>query len=236
MCRRYGRHVGRDFSVLGRALAAPARSTFVGLLMDGSRRPAGELAAAAGVTAATASEHLAVLVDAGLVRCEPRGRQRFYALADDSVAAALEQLGHLCPPTPPSSYRRPREARDLARARLCYDHLAGRLGVELLESMQRQAWLSPRDAALTPAGRDALTGLGVAVADLEARTRPVVRTCPDWTERRPHLAGGLGAALAAHFTERAWVRRRDRGRGLDITRAGTEALARVWTLDPAAWT
>jgi DNA-binding transcriptional ArsR family regulator len=228
--------VGRDFSVIGRALAAPARSVFVDLLMDGSRRPAGELAAAAGVSAATASEHLSVLVDAGLVRCDPRGRQRFYSLADGSVATSLEQLGHLCPPTPASSYRRPRDVRDLARARLCYDHLAGRLGVELLESMQRSAWLSAQDARLTPAGRTALAGLGIPVGDVESRSRPVVRTCPDWTERRPHLAGGLGAAVATLFTERAWVRRRDRGRGLDITRDGVEELLRVWSVSTASWT
>ncbi|WP_456789172.1 ArsR/SmtB family transcription factor [Cellulomonas sp. P5_C5] len=225
--------MGRDFSVIGRALAAPARSTFVDLLMDGSRRPAGELAAAAGVSAATASEHLSVLVDAGLVRCDPRGRQRFYSLADDSVAAALERLGHLCPPTPVASYRRSRDARDLARARLCYDHLAGRLGVELLESMQRSAWLTPQ---LTPTGRAALADLGIPVDDLEARTRPTVRTCPDWTERRPHLAGGLGAAVATLVTERGWVRRRHRGRGLDVTREGADALLRVWGLSTPSWT
>jgi len=227
--------VGRDFSVVGRALAAPARSTFVDLLMDGSRRPAGELARAAGVSAATASEHLAVLVDAGLVRCEPRGRQRFYALADDSVAAALERLGHLCPSAPTTSFRHAREARDLARARLCYDHLAGRLGVELLEAMQRSGWLTSRDVSLTAPGRASLTGLGLPVDDLAARRRPLVRACPDWTERRPHLAGGLGAALAAHFVERDWVRRRTRGRGLDITQAGSEALARTWSLAPTTW-
>ncbi len=203
--------------------------------MDGSRRPAGELASAAGVSAATASEHLSVLVEAGLVRCEPRGRQRFYALADDSVAAALEQLGHLCPPAPTTTYRRSRDARDLARARLCYDHIAGRLGVALLESMQRSAWLTPDDARLTAGGRAALTELGVPIEDLESRARPIVRTCPDWTERRPHLAGGLGAALATLFTEHAWVRRRARGRGLDITREGSEALARIWTVAPDSW-
>lgn len=221
--------------MLGRALAAPARSTFVDLLMDGSRRPAGELAAAAGVSAATASEHLAVLVAAGLVRCEPRGRQRFYALADASVAAALEQLGALSPTTPTTSWRLSREARDLARARLCYDHLAGRLGVELLDAMRRRTWLTGEDVVLTAAGRDALTGLGVGVADVEARRRATVRTCPDWTERRPHLAGGLGAAVADLFTERGWVRRRARGRGLDVTPVGERALTDVWEVPAAAW-
>jgi hypothetical protein len=101
--------------------------------------------------------------------------------------------------------------------------------------MQRSAWLAPEDARLTPEGRTAFTELGLAVDQLEARTRPTVRTCPDWTERRPHLAGGLGAALATLFTERGWVRRRDRGRGLDITRAGTDSLLQIWRVSPASW-
>lgn len=205
------------------------------LLMDGSRRPAGELASAAGVSAATASEHLAVLVDAGLVRCDPRGRQRFYALADGAVAGALERLGELCPTVPTTSLRRSREARDLARARLCYDHVAGRLGVALLDAIQHQAWLTPHDVRLTAAGREALTARGVPVADVEARPRAAVRTCPDWTERRPHLAGGLGAALATVLTDRGWVRRRARGRGLDVTPAGADALADEWGVEPVAW-
>lgn len=227
--------MGRDFSAVGRALAAPARSTIVDLLMDGSRRPAGELAAAAGVSAATASEHLAVLVDAGLLRCDPHGRQRFYALADDSVAGALERLGELCPTVPTTSLRRSREARDLARARLCYDHVAGRLGVALLDTLQHHAWLTAHDVRLTDPGRTALTARGLPVAAVEARPRTAVRTCPDWTERRPHLAGGLGAALADLLTERGWVRRRARGRGLDVTPAGAVALAEEWGVAPGAW-
>ena len=119
--------MNRDLSVIGHALAAPVRSTMLNLLMDGSQRPASELSTAAGVSASTASEHLRVLLDAGLIRCMPHGRHRFYALADEGVASALEQLGHLCPSTEPISYRQSRDARGLAQARLCYDHLAGQL-------------------------------------------------------------------------------------------------------------
>jgi len=225
--------MGRDFSVVGRALAAPVRSTFVDLLMDGSRRPAGELAASAGVTAATASEHLAVLVDAGLVRCEPRGRQRFYVLADSSVAAALEHLGHLCPPAPTATYRQTRDARELAAARFCYDHLAGRLGVELLDAMRRSGWLDPDDpdaepTGVTDLGRQALAARGVPVDEVARGTRRLVRACPDWTERRSHLAGALGAAVAARVVDLGWVRRRPHGRGLDVTPTGAAELARTW--------
>jgi len=123
-----------DFSIVGRALAAPARSAMLDLLMDGSSRPSSELATVAAVGAPAASEHLKVLVEAGLVRSEPRGRQRLYRLTDATVGAALEQLGHLCPQTKVASLRHSREQRDLARARLCYDHLAGRLGVGITDA------------------------------------------------------------------------------------------------------
>jgi DNA-binding MarR family transcriptional regulator len=204
--------------------------------MDGSRRPAGELAATAGVTAATASEHLAVLVDAGLVRCEPRGRQRFYVLAGASVAAALEHLGRLCPPAPTATYRQTRDARELAAARFCYDHLAGRLGVELLDAMRRAGWLHPDDpddpdaepTGITPRGRVELMARGIPLDDVAGRGRRLVRVCPDWTERRSHLAGALGAAVAARVVEEGWVRRRAHGRGLDVTPVGAAELGRTW--------
>src|SRR5687767_14974235 len=130
MSAPYGRPMSRDrdFTAVGRALSTPARSTFLNLLMDGTRRPAGELARAAGVSASTASEHLAVLVDAGLVTRQSQGRHRYYALADGEVATALESLGMLADAAPVSGYRRSRRAEYLAAARFCYDHLAGRLG------------------------------------------------------------------------------------------------------------
>ncbi|MBT0773210.1 helix-turn-helix transcriptional regulator [Kineosporia sp. J2-2] len=223
--------MSRDLSTIGRALAAPARATFLAVLMDGSTRPAGELARAAGVSAATASEHLGVLLDAGLVDCVPRGRHRFYRIADDSVAAALEQLGHLCPPAPVLTHAQHRGRRDLLRARLCYDHLAGRLGIALTRSLTGRGWLDPADLALRDDGERAMTALGIDVAALRAGRRPLTRSCPDWTERHPHLAGALGAALATHFTGQNWLTRRPGGRGLDVTAAGRRALTGTWGLD-----
>lgn len=221
-----------DFSVVGRALAAPARSAMLDLLMDGSSRPASELAAVAAVRASTASEHLGVLVEAGLVRVEPRGRQRLYRLADGAVGAVLEQLGQLCPQTEVASLRRSREQRDLARARLCYDHLAGRLGVGVTDSFLARGWLDGPDLAVTNAGRAALadptSGVEVDIDALARRRRPVSRACPDWTERRPHLAGSLGAAIATAGFERGWIRRRHSGRGLDLTSVGEQALREAW--------
>jgi len=226
--------VNRDLSVVGQALAAPVRATMLNLLMDGSERPASELAAAAGVGASTASEHLRVLLDAGLVRCMPHGRHRFYAIASEGVAGALEQLGLLCPETRPVSYRQSRDAQGLAEARLCYDHLAGRLGVALAEGLVGRGWVDEDLSVVTEEGTTALEALGIDVAALRDRRRQLVRPCPDWTERRPHVAGSVGAALADLFLERGWVVRTRHRRGLRITPSGVEALRRHWAFGPGA--
>jgi hypothetical protein len=206
------------------------------LLMDGSSRPASELARAAQVTPSTASEHLAVLSDAGLTTAVSRGRQRFYRIADPAVAAALEQLGHLCPPAPVVSYRQSRQARDLAQARLCYDHLAGRLGVALTEAMTAMDWLRSDDDVLqaTATGLRELETLGVDVGANSSSKRPLCRACPDWTERRAHVAGRLGAALAMFAVDAGWVRRAPHGRGLTITTSGYAAFQHHWNVPAPA--
>lgn len=216
-----------DFSAVGAALAAPARSAMLSALMDGSSRPASELAAAAGVRPSTASEHLAVLVGSGLLEVAAHGRHRYYRIADDGVADALERLGRLCPVTPVRSYRQSREAAALEHARLCYDHLAGRLGVAVAESMTDRGWLDLRTPTLTDAGHAALSERGLDVAGLTGR-RPLVRSCLDWTQRRPHLAGALGAAVATRALEAGWVTRRPGSRALRLTPAGRDGFADVW--------
>ncbi|SKC71384.1 ArsR/SmtB family transcription factor [Krasilnikoviella flava] len=226
----------RDFTVVGRALAAPARSAMVGLLMDGTARPAGELARAAGVGAPAASEHLAVLAAAGLVTGRARGRHRYYALAGPEVADALEALGALAVPVPAVGFRRTREADRLAAARFCYDHLAGRLGVGLAEAWVTAGWLAdPEDLALTGAGADGLRGLGVDVDGAVAARRPTTRACLDWTERRVHLAGSLGAAVGARFLAAGWVARSS-GRGLRLTASGRDLVRDTWGVEPVGGT
>jgi DNA-binding transcriptional ArsR family regulator len=226
----YDGGVSRDLSVIGHALAAPVRSRILNLLMDGSSRPASELAAAAGVGGSTASEHLGVLLDAGLLSCVPHGRHRFYSIADPEVAGALELLGHLCPAEPAVTRSTSSAARDLVHARLCYDHLAGRLGVHLADAMIASAWVDADASGLTPAGAEHLGAQGIDIDAIRARRRPLVRPCPDWTERRPHLAGSVGAAVATLFLDRRWATRRPSGRGLDLTDGGLEALCAVWNV------
>lgn len=202
----------------------------VDVLMDGSARPAGELAAVARVSAAAASGHLAILVAARLLRVERAGRQRLYSVADQHTAQALESLGQLCTEVPVGSLRQSRAQQDLAGARMCYDHVAGRLGVGLLEASLRLGWFDP-DLHLTPVGHGAFDDLGVDVASVTSRRRTLMWTCPDWTERRPHLAGALGAALATELLNRCWITRRPRTRGLAITADGVDALQRIWGLE-----
>lgn len=205
----------------------------IDVLMDGTARPAGELASVARVSAATASEHLAILVAADLLRGERAGRQRLYSILDQRTAEALESLGQLCVEVPVSSLVQSRTKRDLADARMCYDHVAGRLGVKLFDASVRLRWFDS-EAHLTARGDRALSELGVNVPVARAQRRPLTRTCPDWTQRRPHLAGALGAALTAELLERRWITRRSTGRGLTITADGVDAVHRIWGLDLTA--
>ena len=202
------------------------RAAFCLALFDGRAWTAGELARHAGVARSTASEHLDKLAAGGLVVERRQGRHRYVELAGAAVAELLEDLmAHLEPCRQrPRTFRAVATADALARARTCYDHLAGRLGVAVTDAMTRKGLLD-RDSgfALTEAGGDWLGTLGIDVADLRRRTRPVVRVCVDWTERRPHLAGGAGAQIFSRFLANGWVRRIGDGRALLVTPTGRSA-------------
>ena len=222
-----------DLARIGRALGAPARATMVQVLLDGAPHPAGELARAAGVSSATASEHLAVLVAAELATVEQAGRHRRYTLAGPRVAQALELLGAAASP-PVTSLRLSREQRRVRRARTCYDHLAGQLGVALAERLVEQEWVDPALTTVTSAGRTALAErLGIDLDDPPSGRRPLLRACRDWTERRDHIAGTLGARLAATALAEGWVARRAASRGLTITGHGHAVLERLGVALPA---
>jgi DNA-binding transcriptional ArsR family regulator len=217
-------------ALVGRLLASPARAAMLELLLEGRAATAGELARAAAVAPSTASGHLAELVEGGLVRVRPQGRHRYYELADPSVAAALEAIGRLSPPRRPvRSLRESTRARALAHARTCYDHLAGRVGVGLLDRMLDQGWLTAAGDGyvVEEIGAQRLTSLGVDVEEAARRRRLFAVACLDWTERRPHLGGALGAVLLASLVDREWLVRHPSGRGLRVTPAGREGLARI---------
>lgn len=196
-------------------------------LMDGRSRTGKELALQAGVSAQTASVHLAKLAAAGLVSCAAEGRCRYYRLAGPDIADAFEALTALAPkPALPPVDDNILGALRLART--CYDHLAGRLGVALTETMIRRRLLvlGGRDFRLTRAGEAFLCALGVNVERARRQRRIFARQCLDWSERRPHLAGALGAALAMRCFELGWLTPVPDARHVVITPHGRVGLAR----------
>ena len=223
----------------------PARANMLMALMDGRALTAAELAGVSGVTPQTASGHLAQLTEAGLLTVERQGRHRYHRLASPRVAEMLESimalaadLGDTGPArrtTPPVVGPRDQALR---RARTCYNHLAGQVAVAMADRMveRGQVELSADGGALTEDGAVFLRGLGV---DLDAATarggrrgggRVFCRPCLDWSERRPHIAGAVGAALCQTCLSRGWVRRQDGTRAVSVTPAGQIALGRAFNL------
>jgi len=201
------------------------RATFLMALSDGESLPASELARRARVSPSTASIQLAKLVEGGLLTVERNGRHRYYGLADRQVAAAIESLAVIAPRRPASSLRQARVGTELQAARTCYDHLAGTLGVTLFEALQRQRLLT---AELEPTRKGAkrFGELGIDVDELAGRRRPFAKRCLDWTERRDHLAGSLGAALAARCFQLDWLERLPTSRAVRVTENGRRGLGR----------
>ena len=185
----------------------PTRAAMLVALLDGRPRTAGELGRLGGVAPSTASGHLAQLLEGGLVACEADGRRRLYRLASPETAELLEALARLAPPTRPRSLRGVDRAHALRAARLCYDHLAGVLGVAVTEGLVGRGvlQLAPDGSAygVTSDGEAWLDRLGVDVAAARLRRRSFARACLDWSERRPHLAGALGAVWRARFSATA---------------------------------
>jgi DNA-binding transcriptional ArsR family regulator len=211
-----------ELAALAAAVGDPARSRMLLVLMDGRARTAKELAYLARVSASTASGHLAQLLAGRLVTVAPQGRHRYYRLASEQVGRMIEAMSLVAADDRPPGPGRPwPHGEALRTARTCYDHLAGRLGVALAEALQGRGHVVLADGAgeVTPSGHAFLEAFG---CDLDGRAgrRPVCRPCLDWSERRDHLAGQVGAALCARCLELAWVARERDGRALLITPAG----------------
>lgn len=191
---------------LAALMGDPARAAMLQTLLGGEALTAGELARVAGIGAPAASAHLARLVEGGLLAVHPQGRHRYHRLAGEEVAAAIEMLGGLAMAVTPA--RRWPHGEAVRTARLCYDHLAGRLGVAVHAALVGRDWITPAAGGweTTPAGKTALATLGIDLP--AARTaRRFACDCMDWSERRPHLAGGLGREIAACCLRRHWLSR-----------------------------
>ena len=209
-------------------VADPARSRMLAYLLSGEYATATELAQAASVTAATASGHLAKLLDAKFVVCEPRGRHRYFRLADADVAHALEALALVAERDIHDRAWAAPERQRLRFARCCYGHLAGKLSIAVFETLQRDGRLASTSAGfvLADAGRAWLAELGLTPAPPSGQRRFAYR-CLDWSERRDHLAGQLADEIFSHFTVAGWLVRGN-SRAVTLTPRGQcELLPRL---------
>jgi DNA-binding transcriptional ArsR family regulator len=215
------RSIRFDIANFAELLSEPSRVAMLLSLMHGLQRPASELAALAGVSQPTASEHLRRLVAGSLLRVEQRGRHRYFELRGPEVAEAIEALALHAPPRKPA---RPPDAERLVflNARTCYQHLAGKQGVALLEALQAAQLVrhAPEGVELTASGI-----ARCAEAGLKAARWPSGKTCLDWTERRMHLGGPLGSLLAQEMFRCGWIARHGDGRAVRVTARGEKGFA-----------
>ena len=200
----------------------PARATMLSALLDGRALTATDLAYAARVTPQTASTHLAKLAAAGLVAPLREGRYRYFRLASPTVAQMLDGIMAVALEHRPRYRPLSRQARELSAARICYDHLAGRLGVDLTDSLVMHQYILVGDEAaeITPAGTRFLTDFGLDMSALSSRRRHFCRLCLDWTERRPHIAGAVGAALMNRCFDLGWTERMPHSGAVIVTASG----------------
>ncbi len=201
-------------------------------LMSKQALPAGELAAHASISPQTASTHLAKLVEGGLLVLTQQGRHRYYTLASEEVSHALEALAVIAPATKVRSLRESLVVEQLYRARTCYDHLAGKLGVEITQALQDlgivQHEEQERCYCVTEQGKIFLEQFGIELDTLRRSRRAFALPCLDWSERRYHLAGALGAALLERLFQRGWIERRASGRAVRLTEDGQKGLVRTF--------
>jgi len=226
---------GPDIARIGALLGDPTRINILSALMGGQALTAGELAREAGVTPQTASSHLARLVEGALIRPRKQGRCIYYALAGHEVAEVIEAMDGLAASAGLKRTRPgPRDAA-MRRARVCYDHLAGELGVAMLDGLTAAGVIAERDGALAlaGAGEGFVRRFGIEPESLRASRRPLCRACLDWSERRSHLSGALGKALLDRIYALGWARRLDGGRIVAFTAPGLAAFERTFAAPDA---
>lgn len=218
------------------SLIGGTRAELLLSLLAGDPLSAGQLANQAHISPSLASAHLARLRGGDLVAVEQDGRRRLYSLASPEVAHVLETMLSIAAPRPVTSLRESKNGAAIRRARTCYDHLAGRLGVTLTQTLHDQHFIGDPDGGyqLTDAGRERLEDFGLDIDLLQRGRRAFTRACLDWTEHHPHLAGALGAGIADRLLTLGWVRRTNNSRALQITRTGQEQLRDEFGLDLAA--
>jgi len=215
-----------DFATIASLIGEPSRAAILAALLSGEALPASELAYRAHVTPQTASSHLAKLLDANLLKVTATGRHRYYSLKNHDVARILETLQIIAPPLKPQTLRTSKISPELCQARTCYDHLAGKLGVSVTHALIEQNYLEldEQNYLLTPKGLAWFESWEIDVEPLKKKRRKFAYACLDWSERRFHIAGSLGAVVADLFFDKGWVKRLPHTRALKITRIGETIL------------
>lgn len=223
-----------DITNIAALIADPARASMLLMLVDGRAHPAGELAYGAGVSAQTASSHLAKLLAGGLLSVEREGRHRYYRLAGPEVASLLKHLASLGPAAPVRRTTPHRDTERLRFARCCYDHLAGSLGVSMTKAMLTRGHIADgagKAFTVTPAGAEWFGHLGLDIAQITPGRHGIARKCLDWTERQHHLAGPLGTRFLAQACTLGWFKRPPSTRAVEVTPKGWQALKTHLDLD-----
>jgi len=226
--------LGPDIARIASLLGDPARANIMTALMSGQSLTAGELAREAGVTPQTASSHLGKLAAGGLVIVRRQGRHGYFALAGEEVAGLLESLSGLAARSGHLRVRTgPREPA-LRQARVCYDHLAGDFAVAMLDALLAKGVIADTEGSLvlTAPGAGFIRAFGVEVEGLSSPRRPLCKACLDWSVRRSHLAGALGAAILTRIYDRGWARRVEGTRVVAFSASGQAAFARAFDLAP----
>lgn len=222
-----------DIAPVATLFAEPVRAAIMYALLGGGELPAGDLALRAGASPQAASAHLAKLVAAGLLAARTAGRQRFFRLASPAVGTAMEALAAIAPPVRVRALAQDSAMRRLREARSCYDHLAGRIGVAVTDRLAERSFVRRNGSAftVTPTGRRFFASLGIDVAAVSEQRRTFARACMDWTERKPHVAGALGASLLDRLLAHQWLERNARDRALRVTSLGRTELARQFGIE-----
>lgn len=220
---------GPDLSRVAALVGDPARANMLSALMSGAALTASELALEAGVTPSTASSHLARLSDGGLITIASQGRHRYYALAGPEVASMLEAIAGVAASVGPKRVRPGPRDDAMREARICYDHLAGARGVALYDFLTRRGFVCEEAGGLSldPTGHTWFRDFGIDMPALEASRRPLCRACLDWSVRRSHLAGSLGAAMLNAIMDKGWARRVKDSRVIAFTPPGRNAFDRL---------
>ncbi|MFJ6209436.1 ArsR/SmtB family transcription factor [Lysinibacillus sp. NPDC092081] len=225
--------INPNMAEIASLLGETSRATMLASMMDGRFHTASELAYMAAIKPQTASFHLAKLVDGKLVKVEKQGRHRYFQLADEEIAHLLESFLAISPPPEVRSLKQSSQMKLLQGARTCYDHLAGKLGVRLTESLVNAGYLKleEKQFLITSKGAQFFTDFGLDLDDLKRKRRSFSHACLDWSERRYHLAGALGQGMLTHFLSLGWVTRVPSIRAIKVTEKGRAGFKEVFQLD-----